>query len=43
MKLADLESVLPPATREVTPGERAAQLAARAAAYARRLPEIVPS
>ena len=41
VKLADLESVLPPGTREVTAAERAAQLADRAAAYARRLPEVV--
>jgi hypothetical protein len=43
VKLADLESALPPGTREVSPAERAAQLAARALAYARRLPESLPS
>jgi hypothetical protein len=43
VKFADLESALPPGTREVTPAERATQLAARAAAYARRLPERLPS
>jgi len=42
VKLADLESVLPPGTREVTADERARQLADRAAAYARRLPEAQP-
>jgi len=41
VKLADLESVLPPGTREVTADERATQLANRAAAYARRLPEVL--
>ena len=41
VKLGDLESVLPAGTREVTPAERAAQLAARTAAYDRRLPEVV--
>jgi hypothetical protein len=41
VKLADLDSVLPPGTREVTADERAAQLADRAAAYARRLPEVL--
>ena len=40
VKLADLESALPPGTREVTPDERAAQLGARRAAYLRRLPEV---
>jgi len=40
VKLADLDSVLPAGTRHVTPDERAAQLADRAAAYARRLPEV---
>jgi hypothetical protein len=42
VKLADLESALAPGTREVTPDERATQLAERAAAYARRLPEVAP-
>lgn len=42
VKLADLESALPTGTREVTPDERAAQLAARRAAYVRRLPEVAP-
>jgi hypothetical protein len=42
VKLADLESVLPAGTREVTADERARQLADRAAAYARRLPEVQP-
>jgi len=41
VKLADLESVLPPGTREVTADERATQLADRAVAYARRLPEVL--
>jgi hypothetical protein len=41
VKLADLESVLPAGTREITPDERAAQLADRAAAYNRRLPEVL--
>jgi len=41
VKLADLESVLPAGTRHVTADERAAQLADRAAAYARRLPEVL--
>ena len=41
VKLADLESVLPPGTRQVTADERATQLADRAAAYARRLPEVL--
>jgi hypothetical protein len=41
VKLADLDSVLPPGTREVSADERAAQLADRAAAYARRLPEML--
>lgn len=41
VKLADLESELPDGTRDVTAEERAAQLAERAAAYARRLPEVV--
>jgi hypothetical protein len=41
VKLADLESALPPATREVTPDERSTQLADRTAAYLRRLPEVV--
>jgi hypothetical protein len=41
VKLADLESVLPAGTREVTSDERATQLADRAAAYARRLPEVL--
>jgi hypothetical protein len=41
VKLTDLASVLPPGTREVTAAGRAAQLADRAAAYARRLPEVV--
>jgi hypothetical protein len=40
VKLADLESALPAGTREVTAAERAVQLAGRAAAYARRLPEV---
>jgi len=40
VKLADLESVLPSGTRQVTPDERAAQLADRVAAYDRRLPEV---
>lgn len=40
VKLADLESVLPAGTREVTADERARQLADRAAAYTRRLPEV---
>ncbi|UDY34994.1 hypothetical protein [Dermatobacter hominis] len=39
--LADLESALPAGTREVGADERAAQLAERAAAYARRLPEVL--
>ncbi len=41
VKLADLESVLPPGTRPVTADERAAQLSERATAYARRLPEVL--
>jgi len=41
VKLADLDSVLPAGTRRLTAAERAAQLADRAAAYARRLPEAV--
>jgi hypothetical protein len=41
VKLADLESVLPPGTGEITAAERATQLADRAAAYARRLPEVL--
>jgi len=40
VKLADLESALPPGTRQLTAAERAAQLAARRAAYVRRLPEV---
>jgi hypothetical protein len=40
VKVADLESVLPAGTREVSAAERAAQLAGRAAAYRRRLPEV---
>ena len=40
VKVADLESVLPAGTRQVTPAERATQLAERAAAYTRRLPEV---
>jgi hypothetical protein len=40
VKLSELESVLPAGTREVTPAERAAQRAGRAAAYDRRLPEV---
>jgi hypothetical protein len=40
VKLADLESVLPIGTRQITAEERTAQLADRAAAYARRLPEV---
>ncbi|HWE55537.1 MAG TPA: hypothetical protein VG435_08485 [Acidimicrobiales bacterium] len=42
VKLADLESVLPPGTRQMTPADRAQQLTERAAAYARRLPEGQP-
>lgn len=41
VKLADLESVLPEGTREISADERAEQLAGRAAAYARRLPEVL--
>ena len=41
VKLADLDSVLPEGTRQVTAQERATQLAERAAAYARRLPEVL--
>ena len=41
VKMADLESELPAGTRELNAQERAAQLAERAAAYARRLPEVV--
>jgi hypothetical protein len=41
-KLADLESVLPDGTREMTASERARQRAERAAAYDRRLPEARP-
>lgn len=41
VKLADLDSVLPADTCEVSADERATQLADRAAAYARRLPEAV--
>lgn len=40
VKLRDLESLLPPGTREVTTEERTAQLADRASAYIRRVPEI---
>jgi hypothetical protein len=40
VKLGDLESALPAGTREVGKDERAAQLAARRAAYVRRLPEV---
>ncbi len=40
VKLADLESALPAGTREVSAEERATQLAQRAEAYARRLPEV---
>lgn len=40
VKLAELESVLPAGTVQVTPAERATQLAERATAYARRLPEV---
>lgn len=40
VKLTDLDSALPEGTREVTSQERSAQLAERAAAYARRLPEM---
>lgn len=40
VKLADLASVLPDGTREVGAAERSAQLAARTAAYDRRLPEV---
>jgi hypothetical protein len=39
VKLADLASVLPAGTREITADERARQLADRTAAYDRRLPE----
>jgi hypothetical protein len=39
VKLADLESVLPDGTTSVRPEDRAAQIAARTAAYDRRLPE----
>jgi hypothetical protein len=41
VKLADLDRVLPVGTREVAPDERATQLASRAEAYTRRLPEVV--
>jgi hypothetical protein len=41
VKLADLERVLPAGTREVSADERAVQLADRARAYARRLPEVL--
>ena len=41
VKLADLERVLPAGTREVSSDERAVQLADRARAYARRLPEVL--
>jgi hypothetical protein len=40
VKLADLESALPAGTREVSAAARTAQLAARRAAYVRRLPEV---
>lgn len=43
VKLADLESVLPAGTRSVSADERAAQRAARAWAYDRRLPEPRPA
>jgi hypothetical protein len=36
VSLADLASVLPPGTTVVTPAERAAQIAARAAGFNRR-------
>jgi hypothetical protein len=41
VKVADLESVLPAGTREVTAEERSTQIADRAVAYARRLPEVL--
>ena len=41
VKLADLDSALPAGTREITVAERATQLAERAAAYTRRLPEVL--
>ncbi len=41
VKMADLESVLPAGTAEITAAERATQLAQRTAAYDRRLPEVV--
>ena len=41
VKLSELESALPPGTREISAGERATQLARRAAAYTRRLPEVL--
>jgi hypothetical protein len=37
--LSELQNVLPPETKRVTPAERAAQRAERAAGYERRLPE----
>jgi hypothetical protein len=40
VKLRDLESFLPPGTREVTAEERTVQLADRASTYVRRVPEI---
>jgi hypothetical protein len=40
VKLKDLEAELPAGTREVTADERAVQLAERAVAYDRRLPEV---
>jgi hypothetical protein len=40
VKLADLEAELPPGSSEVNAAERSQQLARRAAAYARRLPEV---
>jgi hypothetical protein len=41
VKLADLDSVLPAGTREVTPADRSRQLADRREGYLRRLPEAV--
>ena len=41
VKLADLDSVLPAGTREVTPADRSRQLADRRDGYLRRLPEAV--
>jgi hypothetical protein len=42
MKIEDLRSALPEGTTWVSEAERAEQLAERAAAYKRRLPEVAP-